>query len=58
LGCGKGESSIFLVKHFGVKVIAVDLWTKATFLNTKFSQRGFRSKIVPLNSVQDKNSVF
>ena len=26
LGCGRGESSIFLTKHFGVQVIAVDLW--------------------------------
>jgi SAM-dependent methyltransferase len=26
LGCGRGESSIFLTKHFGVQVIAADLW--------------------------------
>ena len=49
LGCGKGPASIFLAKHFGVKVIAVDLWTSATFLNEKFTQRGFRDRIVPLN---------
>ena len=49
LGCGKGPTSIFLAKHFGVKVIAVDLRTSATFLNDKFTARGYRDRIVPLN---------
>ena len=49
LGCGKGPTSIFLAKHFNVKVIAVDLWTSATFLNDKFTVRGYRDRIVPLN---------
>jgi SAM-dependent methyltransferase len=49
LGCGKGETSIFLVRHFGVNVIAVDLWTSATYLNEKFATRGYRDRIVPLN---------
>jgi SAM-dependent methyltransferase len=48
LGCGKGATSIFLAKHFGLKVIAVDLWTSATFLNQKFTSRGYRDRIVPL----------
>jgi SAM-dependent methyltransferase len=48
LGCGKGTTSIYLAKHFGVQVIAVDLWTDATFLNLKFSARGYRDRIVPL----------
>jgi cyclopropane fatty-acyl-phospholipid synthase-like methyltransferase len=49
LGCGKGTTSIFLVKHFGVKVIALDLWTSATYLDQKFTERGYRDRIVPLN---------
>ena len=49
LGCGKGPTSIFLAKHFNVKVIAVDLWTSATFLNDKFTAHGYRDRIVPLN---------
>ncbi len=49
LGCGKGPTSIFLVKHYDVKVVAVDLWTSATFLNEKFTTRGYRDRIVPLN---------
>lgn len=49
LGCGKGATSIFLARHFGVRVIAVDLWTSATELNAKFAQRGYRDRIVPLH---------
>lgn len=49
LGCGKGESSIFLAKQFGAQVIAVDLWAKSDFLHQKFQQRGFSTKILPLN---------
>ncbi len=48
LGCGKGATSIFLARHLGARVIAVDLWTDATFLNEKFAARGFRDRIVPL----------
>ena len=49
LGCGKGAASIFLAKHFRVNVIAVDLWPSATFLDNKFTRRGYRDRIVPLN---------
>jgi cyclopropane fatty-acyl-phospholipid synthase-like methyltransferase len=49
LGCGKGTTSLFLAKHFGVKVIALDLWTPATFLDRKFTVRGYRDRIVPLH---------
>jgi SAM-dependent methyltransferase len=48
LGCGKGATSLFLAKHFELRVIAVDLWTSATFLNRKFTARGYRDRIVPL----------
>jgi SAM-dependent methyltransferase len=48
LGCGKGATSIFLAGHLGARVIAVDLWTDATFLNQKFSARGYGDRIVPL----------
>ncbi len=40
LGCGKGESSVFMAKHYGVKVKALDLWTTAEFLTRKFAERG------------------
>lgn len=49
LGCGKGTTSLFLVKHSHVNVIALDLWTPATFLHEKFAARGCRDRIVPLH---------
>ena len=49
LGCGKGATSIFLARHFGVKVIAVDLWHPAALLSDKFAARGLRQDIVPLH---------
>ena len=48
LGCGKGSSSIFLAKHYGVKVVALDLWTSADFLKQKFSALGFLDRITPI----------
>ena len=40
LGCGKGESTVFMAKHYGVRVKALDLWTSAEFLTQKFAERG------------------
>ncbi|MFC1736105.1 class I SAM-dependent methyltransferase [Candidatus Hydrogenedentota bacterium] len=48
LGCGKGATAAFLAKHFGVQIVAVDLWNSPTFLSNKFEQRGYRGKILPL----------
>jgi SAM-dependent methyltransferase len=45
LGCGKGATAIFLVKHYGVKVLALDLWTSAEFLNEKFEAQGYADRI-------------
>jgi SAM-dependent methyltransferase len=41
LGCGKGATSIFLAKHYGVRVVALDLWTSEEFLNEKFKEEGY-----------------
>lgn len=49
LGCGMGTTSIFLARHFGARVIAVDLWISATALHEGFAARGYRDRIVPLN---------
>jgi SAM-dependent methyltransferase len=40
LGCGKGATSIFLAKHYGVHLVALDLWTSAEFLTEKFKAEG------------------
>jgi SAM-dependent methyltransferase len=45
LGCGKGATSIFLAKHYGVRVVALDLWTAAEFLNEKFKAQGYADRI-------------
>src|SRR5512142_3582916 len=48
LGCGKGSSSVFLAKHYGVNVVALDLWTSAEFLKQKFSAHGLSDRITPI----------
>ena len=45
LGCGKGATSVFLAKHYGVRVVALDLWTSAEFLDEKFRAAGFTDRI-------------
>lgn len=45
LGCGKGRTTIFLAKHYGVRVVALDLWTSAEFLKEKFAARGYADRI-------------
>jgi SAM-dependent methyltransferase len=49
LGCGRGATSMFLARHFGVKVVALDLWTSANDLNEKLVDRECRDSILPLN---------
>lgn len=48
LGCGKGSSSIFLARRYGVRVIALDLWTSADFLERKFSAHELSDRITPV----------
>jgi SAM-dependent methyltransferase len=48
LGCGKGVTSIFLAKHFGVQVTALDLWTSSDFLKQKFGEQGYADRITSI----------
>ncbi|MGZ9234447.1 MAG: SAM-dependent methyltransferase [Anaerolineales bacterium] len=48
LGCGKGATSIFLAKHHGVRVVALDLWTSAEYLKEKFDAQGYGDRISPI----------
>lgn len=48
LGCGKGSTSVFLAKHYGVRVIALDLWTSANYLEQEFSTQGLSNRITPI----------
>ena len=49
LGCGKGSTSVFLARHYGVHVVAVDLWISATLLADRFAAMEYRNRILPLN---------
>ena len=49
LACGKGDSSIFLAKHFGVSVICFDAWTSATYLSRKIEAAGLGGAVLPLD---------
>jgi len=49
LGCGRGVTSMFLARHFGVQVIGVDLWTPIAETNVRIEARGYRGHIIPLN---------
>ena len=40
LGCGKGDSSIFLANTFGLRVVAADLWVSPALLQKKFESQG------------------
>ncbi len=48
LGCGKGAASVFLARHYGVQVTALDLWTPAEFLEEKFQAKGLGERIQPI----------
>lgn len=54
LGCGKGETSIFMAKHYGVQVKALDLWTSAEFLAQKFAARGVSNQVsaIQMDAIQ------
>ena len=49
VGCGLGESSIFLARHYGVRVVAVDLGILAATLSDKFSERSCGARVTALN---------
>lgn len=50
LGCGKGLTSIFLAKEFGVQVFATDLWIGATENNERFKRMGLENLIIPIHA--------
>ena len=45
LGCGKGSSSIFLARRYGVRVIALDLWTSADTIGQKVFAHGLSERV-------------
>ena len=47
LGCGRGATSVFLARQFGVNVLAVDWWISANELYSRTQQAGLN--IVPMH---------
>ncbi|MGI5897296.1 MAG: SAM-dependent methyltransferase [Oscillospiraceae bacterium] len=50
LGCGRGLTSIFLAKEYGVQVYATDLWVPATENFRRFQRLGLDGQIVPIHA--------
>jgi cyclopropane fatty-acyl-phospholipid synthase-like methyltransferase len=50
LGCGKGLTSIYLVKEYGITVFATDLWIDATENYARFKAMGLEDKIIPVHA--------
>ena len=58
IGCGKGDSSLFLADRFGVRVVCFDLWTSSSFLSRKIDEKGRRSDVLPLDLDASKSLPF
>lgn len=50
LGCGKGLTSIFLAKEFGVRVYATDLWITATENYQRIKDWHLEDLIIPIHA--------
>ena len=50
LGCGKGLTSIYLAREFGVTVFATDLWISASENYERFKAMGVDDKIIPIHA--------
>ena len=50
MGCGKGLTSVFLAKEFGVTVFANDLWIDPTENLERFEKAGVSDKVFPLRA--------
>ena len=50
MGCGKGLTSVFLAKEFGVTVFANDLWIDATENRQRFDAAGVSGRVFPIHA--------
>ena len=50
MGCGKGLTSVFLAKEYGVTVFANDLWVDATENLRRFEEAGVADRVFPIRA--------
>jgi len=50
MGCGKGITSVFLAKEYGVTVFANDLWVSATDNLKRFEEAGVADMVYPIHA--------
>ncbi|MGE5251712.1 MAG: SAM-dependent methyltransferase [Bacteroidota bacterium] len=50
LGCGRGLSSIFLAREYGVRVWAADLWISPTENFARVSEAGMEDSVYPIHA--------
>ncbi|MCL2357494.1 MAG: methyltransferase domain-containing protein [Defluviitaleaceae bacterium] len=50
MGCGKGLTSVFLAKEYGVTVFANDLWIGATDNLRRFEAAGVADRVFPIHA--------
>jgi len=50
MGCGKGLTSIFLAREFGVTVFANDLWVSATDNYKRFEKMAVSDRVFPIKA--------
>ena len=50
VGCGRGASSIFLHREFGVQVWAADLWFSATERLERIRDAGVENGVFPISA--------
>lgn len=48
VGCGRGQSSVFLAERYGVEVVSVDLWIGAAERQQRAEAAGVQELITPL----------
>lgn len=50
LGCGRGLTSVYLAKTYGVQVFAADLWILAAENYQRFRSLGLENQIIPIHA--------
>ena len=50
MGCGKGITSIFLAKEYGVTVFATDLWIAPSDNQKRFEEAGVSDRVFPIHA--------